>query len=151
MRSIQRDIVSALIFSKDGKLLMGMKDPHGGGVYADCWHIPGGGIDEGEDKLTALRREVREEVGIDIGSAAVNLVDDQGSGQSEKILKDTGEKVLCKMIFNVYRVDLPQLAANVKLGPHDDLVKLAWVSPRSLVGYKLTPPSILLFKRPGFL
>ena len=34
MRTIHRTIVSALIFSKDGKLLMGMKDPKDGGVYA---------------------------------------------------------------------------------------------------------------------
>jgi hypothetical protein len=42
MREIERTIVSALIFSQDGKLLMGKKDPAKGGVYPDCWHIPGG-------------------------------------------------------------------------------------------------------------
>lgn len=41
MREIERQIVSALIFSKDGKLFQGMKDPNKGGVYSDCWHIPG--------------------------------------------------------------------------------------------------------------
>jgi len=64
MRKIKRDSVSALIFTKDGKLFQGMKDPAKGGVYADCWHIPGGGIDEGEDKRTALIREIQEETGI---------------------------------------------------------------------------------------
>jgi 8-oxo-dGTP pyrophosphatase MutT (NUDIX family) len=54
MRAIHRDIVSALIFAKDGKLLMGKKESDGGGVYADCWHIPGGGIDEGEDQIKAF-------------------------------------------------------------------------------------------------
>jgi 8-oxo-dGTP pyrophosphatase MutT (NUDIX family) len=71
MRTIHRTIVSALIFSKDGKLLMGMKDPKNGGVYADCWHIPGGGVDEGETKEQALRREMLEEVGIDIANCTV--------------------------------------------------------------------------------
>ena len=33
MREITRDIVMAMIFSKDGKLFLGMKDPKGGGVY----------------------------------------------------------------------------------------------------------------------
>ena len=46
MREIERTIVSGLVFSKDGKLLMGLKDPAKGGVYPDVWHIPGGGIDE---------------------------------------------------------------------------------------------------------
>lgn len=48
MRKINRIIVAALIFSKDGKLLMGTKDPRRGGVYSDCWHLPGGGVEEGE-------------------------------------------------------------------------------------------------------
>ena len=52
MNEICRDIVSALIWSKDEKLFLGRKHPEKGGVYADCWHIPGGGIDEGEDKET---------------------------------------------------------------------------------------------------
>lgn len=87
MKTIHRDIASALIFSKDSKLLMGMKDPKSGGVYADCWHIPGGGVDEGETQEQALRREMLEEVGIDIANSKVMLVDDQGSGETEKILQ----------------------------------------------------------------
>jgi len=66
MREIQRTIVSALIFSKDGKLLMGKKNPAKGGVYPDCWHIPGGGVEEKETLEQALKREVQEEVGINI-------------------------------------------------------------------------------------
>jgi 8-oxo-dGTP pyrophosphatase MutT (NUDIX family) len=27
---------------------MGQKDPNKGGVYSDYWHIPGGGVDNGE-------------------------------------------------------------------------------------------------------
>jgi hypothetical protein len=36
MRKIKRDIVSALIFSKDGKIFQGMKAPEKRGVYYDC-------------------------------------------------------------------------------------------------------------------
>ncbi|MEI8090766.1 MAG: hypothetical protein WCG98_00445 [bacterium] len=46
MREIHRTIVSAVIFSKDGKLLMGKKDPNAGGVYSQYRHFPGGGVDE---------------------------------------------------------------------------------------------------------
>jgi 8-oxo-dGTP pyrophosphatase MutT (NUDIX family) len=151
VRTIHRNIVSALIFSKDGKLLMGMKNPAGGGVYADCWHIPGGGIDDGEDQITALRREILEEVGIDTTEAKVSLADDQGSGEAEKTLKDTDEVVLCKMKFNVYRVDLDEDAEDVKTSLDDDLAKIAWVGVSELGGYKLTPPSMTLFTRLGYL
>lgn len=151
MRTIHRTIVSALVFSKDGKLLMGMKDPKDGGVYADCWHIPGGGVDEGETQEQALRREMLEEVGIDIENCRVTLADDKGSGETEKTLKDTGEKVLCKMQFNVYRVDVDQNADDIATKLSDDLVKLEWVDPSKLSEYKLTPPSVTLFERLGYL
>lgn len=149
MRIIHRNIVSALIFSKDNKLLMGMKDPASGGVYADCWHIPGGGVDEDETQEQALRREMLEEVGIDVANCKVSLADDQGSGETEKMLKDTGKKVLCKMKFYVYRVDVDKNADDIKVDPSDDLVKLKWVDLAELGNYQLTPPSIKLFRRIG--
>ena len=105
METLRRNIVSALIFSRDGKLLFGKKDPKGGGVYADCWHIPGGGVNKDEDRLQALRREISEEVGLDISKSATRLIDDQGQGESEKRL-DSGKTVLCKMKFFVYEIRL---------------------------------------------
>jgi 8-oxo-dGTP pyrophosphatase MutT (NUDIX family) len=151
MRTIHRVIAAGLIFSKDGKLLMGKKDPESGGVYADCWHLPGGGVNEDETYEEALRREIAEEVGIDIASADITLADDKGTGQSEKTLQDTGEKVICNMLFNVYQVDLQENAADIDLGAGDDLVVLEWIDPKGLPDYTVTPPSKKLFKRLGWL
>ena len=47
MREINRDIVSAIMLSKDKRIFLAKKNPNKGGVYIDCWHIPGGGIEEG--------------------------------------------------------------------------------------------------------
>jgi 8-oxo-dGTP pyrophosphatase MutT (NUDIX family) len=129
-----------------------MKDPAKGGVYVDCWHIPGGGIDEGEDKMTALKREILEETGININPYPIELVDDKGRGQSEKILKTTGEKVLCDMIFNVYKIVINDKDANqINVSLNDDLVKYTWTDPKDLGVLKLTPPSVDLFDRLGYL
>jgi 8-oxo-dGTP pyrophosphatase MutT (NUDIX family) len=147
MRTIYRNIVSALILSKDNKLLMGMKDPQGGGVYADCWHIPGGGIDDGEDELQALGREIHEEVGIDITIGHTILIDSEGRGETERILKPSGENVLCKMEFHVYQVNIDLNPKDIQTRPGDDLVKLEWVDLSELARYKLTPPSVTLFNR----
>lgn len=89
MNIIHREIVSALIFSKDG------------GVYTDCWHIPGGGIEEGENKVDALIREIKEETGINISPYKIELADDKGSGESETFWEATHERVVCKMQFYV--------------------------------------------------
>lgn len=152
MREIQRHIVSALIFSRDGKLFQGMKDPSQGGVYSDCWHIPGGGIDEGEDDKTALIREIQEETGIDISSYSIELVDDIGRGESKKTLKDSGEKVLCKMTFSVYNVVVDDRDADeISVSLNDDLVKYQWANLADLKTIKLTPPSVALFTRLGYL
>ncbi len=151
MRTIHREIVSALIFSQDGKLFQGMKNPKDGGVYADCWHIPGGGIDDGEDKLTALVREIKEETGITVPLDKIELVDDQGRGESEKVLKNTGERVLCKMKFNVYKITLDQNATDIRVNLEDDLVSYQWIDLVELKNVKLTPPSVILFQRLGYL
>lgn len=152
MRIIQRKIVSALIFSKDGKILMGKKDPNKGGVYPDCWHIPGGGVDEGETLEQALIREVKEETKINISSYKIELIDDTSQGESEKILKDSNEKVLCKMNFNVYKITInDKLAEEINVELNDDLVKYQWFNPEDLDKTKITPPSIELFKRIGLI
>lgn len=130
---------------------MGMKDPQSGGVYVDCWHIPGGGIENGEDKKIALQREVMEESGIDISAARIELADDKGRGETEKTLKDSGEKVLCKMQFNVYKVSIDAVASNIEVHPNDDLIKLEWIDLEHISDYKLTPPSLSLFTRLGYL
>ncbi len=152
MRKIHRDIVSALIISKDEKLFMGKKDPNGGGVYSDCWHIPGGGVDEEKDKVQALVREIKEETGIDISNYKIKLVDDEGKGVSTRKLKDTGEIVECEMTFFVYKISVDEKVANeIKISLDDDLVEYEWVNLSNLSEYKLAPPSIKLFTKLGWL
>lgn len=151
MREIRRNIVAALIVSKDRKVFLGMKDINGGGVYADCWHIPGGGVNDGETNGQALVREIKEETGIDISRYGIELIDDIGEGESDKVL-DTGEKVLCRMKFNVYRVDISdRLAEDIGIVLGDDLARYEWVGMPDLKDKKLTPPSMELFGKIGYL
>lgn len=50
--------INAVIRDGDRILLM-FSNTH------ETWHLPGGKIDAGEEKFDALRREVREELGIE--------------------------------------------------------------------------------------
>ncbi|MGA9279021.1 NUDIX domain-containing protein [Ilumatobacter sp.] len=62
-----RQAVRAVLTTPDGSLLLvRFEFP-----TATVWALPGGGLDPGEDHLTALRRELHEEVGlvgVDIGA-----------------------------------------------------------------------------------
>ena len=147
MRTITRDIVSVVLFSKDGKLLQALQDPNGGGVYPGCWGIIGGGVEEGEQKIDALNREVTEEAGIDISAYPAELID-ESSGSAEKTLKETGERVFCNMRFYTYKVVLhDQTAEEINIVLDEEHTEYRWSLPSELKSLKLTPPSVDLFAK----
>ena len=51
------------VIERDGQVLLGRRrnDPGAG-----RWDLPGGFLDEGEDALVALHREIREETGLEV-------------------------------------------------------------------------------------
>lgn len=56
--SIYRVAAKALILNDEGKILV-VKESQ------DFWSLPGGGIEHGESAQECLKREIREELGID--------------------------------------------------------------------------------------
>lgn len=88
MRTIKRNIASAVIISKDNKILLGWQDSKTKGVYSNCWHIPGGGVEDGENAIQAMQREVKEEVGLDIVNYKTELLDNTAKCTSTKELKN---------------------------------------------------------------
>lgn len=150
MREIERIIVSGLVFSKDGKLLMGLKDPTKGGVFPDVWHLPGGGVDEGESLEDALARELREEIGLDIANARIVPIATIGEGSSEKTLPD-GEKVLCHMKFNRFEVHLDKDASEMDIKPKSDLIETRWFEKNELSSVKQIPGGREFFEEMGYM
>jgi len=58
------EAVVAVIGKDDGRILI-QKRP-AGGLLAGLWEFPGGKVEPGESQTGALRREAREELGVDI-------------------------------------------------------------------------------------
>lgn len=122
-----------------------------GGVYQGYWVIPGGGVEKGETRRRAVEREVAEETGIDITGADVAPIDIVHGGESEKTLRDTGERVNVKMVFNDFQITLGQLAADVNVKCEDDITDARWFSKSELPGLKLTSPTVESLKILGVL
>lgn len=57
--------VKAVVFDADHRCLVLRRSPANRG-FVGCWEWPGGKPDPGEDLDTALRREVREECGLEV-------------------------------------------------------------------------------------
>lgn len=71
-RLAYRPCAYALIFDENGKLLMVSSQ-----VLSVHWNLPGGGVNRGETLLNGLRREVREEAGLEIEvDLLVTVMDD---------------------------------------------------------------------------
>ena len=52
--------VGIIVLNKQNKIFVGKRKDNPG----DKWQMPQGGVDEGEDYVTAMRRELSEETGI---------------------------------------------------------------------------------------
>lgn len=128
-----RLIVSAII-KKDDKYLLGLK-PDNVHPYPNTWHLLGGGVNLNEENLEeAIKREVKEEAGIEIGSLERVSFDEDYEPNKH------GEKT--HYVFLVFKGEY----ASGELKANDDIHKLKWFSQEELKEISLTRPSIKLFK-----
>ena len=118
----------ALVVDEAGRLLLARRSA---AVFDGYWDLPGGFLREGEHPLDALRRELREETGLEVEPEefAGVYMDWYGEG-------DENEGVAATL--NLY------WTARVVGGeprPDDDVSELRWFAPD-----ELPPPSEIAFR-----
>ena len=59
------DVAVGVLIDPQGRFLLTTRPP--GKVYAGYWEFPGGKVEAGETMEAALRRELQEEIGVNIG------------------------------------------------------------------------------------
>jgi 8-oxo-dGTP diphosphatase len=62
------DVAVGVLIDAQGSFLLTSRPE--GKVYAGYWEFPGGKLEAGESVEQALRRELHEELGIEIGAAS---------------------------------------------------------------------------------
>jgi 8-oxo-dGTP diphosphatase len=113
--------IAAAAFVREGRVLLGHRHPQRR-WYPDCWDVIGGHVEAGETAEQAVRRECREELGveieelvpIDIGCGVPNLT-------------------MTAFVVTRWRGE-PMNAAPEE---HDDL---RWFSPEEIVDLTLADP-----------
>ncbi len=114
------DRISALII-KDKKLLIVT------GYDEDIWWTPGGKVDKGEDREIALKREIKEELGVDVKSA---------KKYHEKLVINSITKKPQQVYF--YLVN-----TTGEIKPHSEITKFHWLSADEAKSNKLKLSNVM--------
>ncbi len=120
-------VVGIIQNSRDEYLIC--KKPLTRGVFPGQWALPGGGIENGERMIEALRREMREEVGLEIEAIRPLYFKD---GQHRKLFPD-GSSQEVYMIFLMFACRA--CSEDVLLG--DEFEDYAWARRETLHSYDL--------------
>jgi len=123
------------IIEKEGKILLG-KEPENIGPYPNTWHLPGGGINLDEESLEeALKREIKEEAGIEIKD-----IESVGFDEDYEPNKH-GE--MTHYLF----IDFKAICTSKQLNPGDDMNYLQWVERSKIKKLNLNKPTRKVLKK----
>ncbi|MBI4170412.1 MAG: NUDIX domain-containing protein [Candidatus Aenigmarchaeota archaeon] len=132
-------LIVSVVIKKGGKILLGRK-PDGRGPYPNTWHLPGGGLEIGEETAEdAVAREIKEETGLDVEN--ITKVAFDTDIEHDKNNEET------YYIFLQFVCDLK----GGKLKAGDDMKSFQWVDVKDIKKYKLNKPTQTLFKKLGYI
>ena len=120
-------LVTAAVIRRDGKALIALRPPEG--LLGGLWEFPGGKLQAGEDLATCLKREIYEELGVEIEVG--------------------GQIGVFRHAYTHFRVTLHAFGCTLQTGePHNlEHNALAWVSIPELQNYPMGKLDRLIAKQ----
>jgi len=115
--------IGALIFQGKRMLLA----QRGKQPLMGLWSLPGGVLETGETLVDGIRREVREETGLDVKPLEIATV-------FERIIPDADGRTE----YHYVLIDYICRVTGGEAQPASDVSALAWVTEEELTGYPLT-------------
>jgi len=128
--------IGAVIVKENKVLLVKRAGEPGKGL----WSIPGGLVEIGESIRDAVRREVKEETGLDVRV-------DEIADVTEIIIRDEENRVKHHYVI----IDFFAVPLKGELKASSDALEVRWVEFKDLKNYSLTNTVKKLFKKLGFL
>jgi len=116
--------VTAAVISKDGKILIAKRKKSFMGYR---WEFPGGKMEDNETLEECLKREIREELGIEIEVGECICV-------RKHVLN-------CQSSIILYAYRASYISGELLLKDHDEI---RWVKPEELVGFDFPDPDRLI-------
>lgn len=136
----RRLIVVPVIQRRDGRVLLCRK-PNDRGVFPGQWGLPGGGVEDGETIEDALRREVREELQLELDSIRPAYF----KGEEHEKLYAGGRRETMYMVFliSVCTVGGADPVLN------DEFEAFAWIAPDELASYDVNETTRATLRQAG--
>lgn len=128
--------IGAVIIKRNKVLLVKRAGEPGKGL----WSIPGGLVEIGESIRDAVRREVKEETGLDVKVGEIADV-------TEIIIRDEENRVKHHYVI----IDFFATPLKGELKASSDALEARWVEFRNLKNFSLTNTVKKLFKKLSFL
>ncbi len=119
-------VVTAAIIEKEGEYLISKRPV--GKYYAGRWEFPGGVVEFGEDPRDCVRREIKEELNVEIKAGEIFDISSFVYGETKHVIL---LGYLCRII-----------SGETKKG-----VECVWVTPAEMANYDFCEADIVFVKK----